>query len=383
MPGADYYTILGVSRDADDETIKKAYKKIAFDSHPDRNKGNPAAAERFKQATEAYEVLKNPDKRARYDRFGPDGAPGGGMAGEGFVDLGDALRAFMRDFGGLGGFGDVFGSTFESAGANAAHRGDDVEVRLDLTLEEVAIGVEKTITIPHLVSCATCAGSGARAGTKPQTCAQCRGTGRVRRVHSALFAQFVNVVACDRCRGEGRTIEDRCPDCRGEGRTRTTDSASVRIPAGVTSGTYVALRGLGDVGPRGGPPGDVLLLIEEKPHALFVRDGDDVLLDVCVTFSQAALGAALDVPTLDGTATIDIPNGIQSGTELKLRGKGLGRPRGSGRGDQRVRVMVWTPTKPTEKEKAALRELARVESQPPKPGRGFFSTVRDFFSREG
>jgi molecular chaperone DnaJ len=304
------------------------------------------------------------------------------MPGEGFVDLGDALRAFMRDFGGLGGFGDVFGSAFETASGGGAQRGDDVEVRLDLTLEEVATGVERSITIPHLVACTACAGSGARAGTTPRTCGQCRGSGRVRRVHSALFAQFVNVVPCDRCHGEGRVIEERCTTCKGDGRVRASDTASVRIPPGVTSGTYVALRGLGDAGPRSGPPGDVLLLIEEKPHTLFVREGDDVVLDVCVTFSQAALGASLDVPTLEGSAPLAVPSGIQSGTVLKLKGKGLGRPRGSGRGDQLVRVIVWTPSKPSEKEKAALRDLARVESPPPQPGKSFFSTVRDFFTRD-
>lgn len=377
----DYYEVLGLPRDADDDSIKRAYKRIAFESHPDRNQGDPAAADRFKKATEAYEVLKNPEKRARYDRFGADGLAGG-MAGEGFVDLGDALRAFMRDFGGLGGFGDVFGSAFESASGGAARRGEDVEVRVDLTLEEIATGVERSITVPHLVACAACQATGARAGTTAHTCPQCRGSGRVRRVHSALFAQFVNVTACDRCRGEGRVIEERCPDCRGDGRVRASESASVRIPPGVTAGTYVALRGLGDAGLRGGPPGDVLLLIEEVPHSVFVRDGEDVLLDACVTFAGAALGTKLEVPTLEGKTTLDIPAGTQSGTILRMKGKGLGRPRGSGRGDELVRVIVWTPTKPSEKEKAALRELARVQSAPPQPGRSFLSSVRDFFKRE-
>ncbi len=376
----DYYEVLGVPRDADDDTVKKAYRKLAFQYHPDRNQGDDAAADKFKEATEAYEVLKDRDKRARYDRFGHEGARGaaGGPAGfdGGVFDLGDALRAFMRDFGG---FGDVFGGA-ETAGPR---RGDDIEVHVDLTLEEIAVGTEKTLRVQHLTPCEPCGGSGAKPGTQAKTCPQCRGAGRVRQVHSALFAQFVNVVTCDRCRGQGRVVEERCPDCRGEGRVRDTDTATVKIPPGVSTGQYIALRGLGDAGPFGGPPGDVHMVVVEKEHALFKRHGDDIVCDVCVTFSQAALGAKIEVPTLDGTTHLQVPAGTQTGTILRLKGLGVGRPRGNGRGDQLAHVVVWTPSKPNDKERKLLEQLRDVESKPPKPGKSFFETMKGIFSRDG
>lgn len=372
----DYYEVLGVGRDADDDAIKKAYRKLAFEHHPDRNQGDAAAAEKFKEATEAYEVLKDRDKRARYDRFGHAAqGGGGGPAGfDGTFDLGDALRAFMRDFGG---FGDVFGG--EPGGAR---RGDDIEVRIDLTLEEVALGVEKTFRVQHLAQCGVCEGSGAKAGTTAKTCPQCRGAGRVRQVHSALFAQFVNVVTCDRCRGQGRVVEERCAECRGEGRVRTSDTATVKIPPGVSTGQYIALRGLGDAGTFGGPPGDVHLVVVEKEHTLFKRHGDDIVCDVCVTFSQAALGATVDVPTLAGTAQLTVPAGTQTGSILRLKGLGVGRPRGTSRGDQLAHIVVWTPTKMHDKERKLLQQLREVESKPPKPGKSFFDAMKEMFSRD-
>jgi molecular chaperone DnaJ len=381
MARHDYYQLLGVPRDADEEQIKRAYRKLAFQYHPDRNPDDTAAAERFKEVTEAYEVLRTPDKRARYDRYGHEGLRAGGYGDPGVVDLSDALRAFMRDMGGFGGFGDIFGG-FEGARAGSARRGNDVEVRVELSLEEIATGVERSVKVQHLTTCRSCKGSGAKDGTARRTCTTCRGAGRVRQVHSALFAQFVNVVTCDRCHGEGEIIDERCADCRGDGRVRVTETASVKIPAGVTAGTYVALRGLGDAGVRGGPAGDVILHVEEKPHALFERKGDDILCDVCVTFSQAALGAAVEVPTLEGTTELHIPAGTQSGTLLRLRGKGLGRARGHGRGDQLAHIVVWTPTKPNDQERSVLEQLRAVESRPPKPGKTFFQTVKDLFSRE-
>lgn len=371
----DYYEILALPRDADDDAIKKAYRKLAFEYHPDRNQGDDGAADKFKEASEAYEVLRNGDKRARYDRYGHEAARGGNGPGgfEGAFDLGDALRSFMRDFGG---FGD--GSGGEAAGPR---RGDDIELRVDLTLEEIAVGVEKNFRVQHLTACTTCDGSGAKPGTTPHTCPQCRGAGRVRQVHSALFAQFVNVVTCDRCRGQGRVIEERCPDCRGEGRVRTTNTTSVKIPPGVSTGQYIALRGLGDAGLFGGPAGDLHLVVVEKEHALFKRQGDDIMCDVCVTFAQAALGAKIEIPTLVGTAELAVPAGTQTGKVLRLKGLGVGRPRGGTRGDQLAHVVVWTPAKPTDKERKLLEQLREIESKPPKPGKSFFDSVKDKFAR--
>ncbi len=369
----DYYEILGLARDADEETVKKAYRKLAFEYHPDRNQGDESAAERFKEASEAYEVLRHGEKRARYDRFGHEGARASAGGFDGAFDLGDALRAFMRDFGG---FGDALGG--DAAGPRP---GDDIEVRVDLTLEEIATGVEKTFRVQHLTRCTACEGSGAKEGTTAHTCPQCRGAGRVRQVHSALFAQFVNVVTCDRCRGQGRVVEERCAECRGDGRVRTADTTSVKIPAGVSTGQYVVLRGFGDAGLFGGPSGNVHLVIVEKEHALFKRQGDDILCDVCVTFAQAALGAKIEIPTLTGTVELTVPAGTQTGRVLRLKGLGVGRPRGTARGDQLAHIVVWTPNKPNDKERKLLEQLREVETQAPKPGKSFLESVKDIFAR--
>jgi molecular chaperone DnaJ len=382
MAPRDYYEVLGVARDAGEDEIKKAYRKLAFQHHPDRNPGDKAAEQRFKEATEAYEVLRDPQQRARYDRFGHAGAgSGGGAAGADFsgFDLADALRAFMRDFGGdTGGFGDLFGGAGGRGAARGPQRGDDLQVRLRLTLEEIASGVEKKIRVKHLRACATCHGRG---GEGEQECGQCHGRGQVRQVQQSIFGQFVNVTTCSRCGGDGRTVRERCRACAGEGRLSETETVAVKVPPGVATGNFIPLRGLGDAGPRGGAPGDLIVLIEEKPHAVFAREGNDLHVELPVSFPNLALGGKVEVPTLAGEATLEVPSGTPSGTVLRLRGRGMPGLRG-GTGDLLVRVQVHIPGKLNGAEKKTLEELRKAENlKPPKGGaRSPFDRVRDAFS---
>jgi molecular chaperone DnaJ len=372
----DYYEVLGVARGASEDEIKKAYRKLAFELHPDRNPGNKEAEGKFKEATEAYEVLRDTEKRARYDQFG-HAAAGGGAGPQGFdvsgFDLADALRAFMRDFGGEG-FGDIFGG--QRGGGPA--RGDDLQVRLKLTLEEVSTGVEKRIRVKHLRPCATCGGKG---GQGESACPQCQGRGQVRRVQQSIFGQFVNVSVCPQCEGEGRIVRDKCRTCAGDGRISETDTISVKVPAGVSSGNFIPLRGMGDAGPRGGATGDLIVLIEEKPHATFDRHGDDLLLDVPVNYATAALGGKVELPTLDGKpATLEVPSGSASGRTLRVRGRGLTGLRG-GRGDLVARIIVWVPNRVGGAGKKVLEEMQRHDDfRPPRPGRTGAERAKDAFA---
>lgn len=379
MAKRDFYDVLGVPRGASEDDIKKAYRKIAFENHPDRNPGSQEAEQRFKEATEAYEVLRDPDKRSRYDQFGHAaagaGGPGGGFDFSGF-DLADALRAFMRDFGGdVGGFEDLFGGR---RGARGPAAGSDLQVRLKLSLEEIATGVEKKIRVKHLKRCSTCSGRGGKGET---VCSTCNGRGQVRRVQQSIFGQFVNVSTCPQCRGEGRVVRERCGTCGGDGRVSETETLSVKVPAGVAEGNFIPLRGMGDAGPRGGPSGDLIVLIEEKPHQVFDRDGNDLLVDLPVAFPTAALGGPVEVPTLDGEpARLDVPSGFQSGQVLRIRGRGLPGLRG-GRGDIRARLHVWTPGKLNANERRLLEELRSSQGlKPPKPGKSLFERVKDAFA---
>jgi molecular chaperone DnaJ len=376
MASRDYYEVLGLPREASEEEIKKAYRKLAFENHPDRNPGDKHAEQRFKEATEAYEVLRDPQQRARYDQFGHAG-PAAGPQGFDFsgFDLADALRAFMRDFGGdASAFGELFGG---GHGPRGARRGDDLQVRLRLGLEEIANGVEKKIRVKHLRACSTCQGRG---GQGEAECPQCRGRGQVRHVQQTMFGQFVNVSTCPRCRGEGRTVRERCKTCGGEGRVSETETIAVKVPAGVATGNFIPLRGLGDAGPRGGAAGDLIVLIEEKPHPLFTRHGDDLHLELPVAFPVLALGGEVEVPTLGGETTLEVPAGTPSGATLRLRGHGLPGLRG-GHGDLLVRVQVHVPTRLSAAERKLLDELKRAEGlRAPKPGRSPFERVRDAFS---
>jgi molecular chaperone DnaJ len=380
MARRDFYEVLGVGREASDDEIKKAYRKLAFENHPDRNPGDKAAEQRFKEATEAYEVLRDAQKRAQYDRFGhaaTEGAPATGSYDFSGFDLADALRAFMRDFGGEGGFDDVFGGGGRGRGPQV-RRGDDLQIRLKLTLEEVASGVEKKIRVRHLRTCSTCKGKG---GSGESTCPQCEGRGQIRHVQQSFFGQFVNIATCPRCHGEGRIVRERCPACQGEGRVSETETIAVHVPAGVASGNFIPLRGMGDVGPRGGPAGDLIVLIEEKPHLVFDRDGDHLKLDVPLSFTTAALGGSIEIPMLTGEpARADVPAGTQTGRVLRLRGKGLPGLRG-GHGDLHARLIVWVPTKLSAAERKLLEELGRSEGlKPPKPGKSLFERVKDAFA---
>ena len=374
----DYYEVLGIEKGATEEEIKRAYRKLAMQHHPDRNPGDASAEAKFKEATEAYEVLKDAERRARYDRFGHEAAGPAGSPGPGFdgFDLSDALRAFMRDFGGGGaGFEDLFGG----AAGPGPRRGQDLRVRLKLSLEEIATGVKKKIQVKRQVKCETCQGSGAQKGGK-KICSQCGGRGQVRQVQSSFFGQFVNIAACPRCRGTGEIIENPCLKCRGEGRLTDSSTVVVDVPAGVAQDNYIPLRGLGDAGPNGGPAGDLQVLIEEKPHDVFARDGSDLWLEMPISMPRAALGGEIEIPTLDGVVKKSLPAGTQTGRELRIAGAGLPHLRGRGKGDLIARLRVWTPTRLSAKEKQLLEELGTLEvGKTPKPGKGFFDKVRDAF----
>jgi molecular chaperone DnaJ len=380
----DYYDILGVARGADAESIKKAYRKLALKYHPDRNSGDKGAEEKFKEATEAYEVLRDEEKRSLYDRYGHAGVKRGTAgAGAGFGGFGfeDALNIFMRDFGGFGGFEDVFGGR----GRGAAQRGKDLRVKLTLTLAEVASGVRKTLRIAALDECSTCTGSGSADPDGAVACETCGGMGEVRRVQRSVFGQFVTATVCPACGGEGRRIRNPCGTCHGDGRARVERTVEVEIPAGVTSDNFLTLRGQGNVGPRGGPRGDVVVVLEVEEDPRFVRNGDDLVHELEVSFSQAALGAELEIPTVTGAETLRVPPGTQSGDVFTLRGRALPRLGGGGRGDQHVRVHVWTPTESTPEMRELFLRLRELEGEPPPPDMqrrrsGFWDRVREVFS---
>ena len=378
MAKADYYDVLGVERSASEEEIKKAYRRLAVKHHPDKNPGDNSTVEKFKEATEAYEILKDPQKRQTYDQYGhaafqPGGTGGsGGFAG---FDLSDALRAFMRDFGG---FGDVFDDMFGNSRRGGAMRGQDLRVRVPLTLEEIAAGVTRKIRIQRLATCERCHGSGAEPGTSPEKCPACHGAGEIRRVTRSFFGQFVNISPCPHCGGQGRIVGHPCSTCQGEGRVEGTTTVSVKIPAGVTSGNYISVPGAGHAGAHGGPAGDAIVLIEEKPHKVFTRQGDDVLCEIPISFSQAALGETITVPTLNGDQAVEVPAGAQSGKIVRLKNKGVPHLRGYGQGDQLVRFVVWTPTKLSLVERQLFEKLAAMSgTHPPKADKSFFEKLRE------
>ncbi|HSM05564.1 MAG TPA: molecular chaperone DnaJ [Longimicrobiales bacterium] len=380
---ADYYSLLGISRDADAEEIKKAYRRLALQHHPDRNQGSKEAEARFKEITQAYEVLRDPDKRAVYDRYGEQGLkgqPGAGFGG-GF-DFSDAIEVFMRDFGGFGGFGDLFG---QRSRGGRVRKGQSLKVRLKIGLGEVVSGATKTLRVKVLDTCEACEGSGAETGSSPTPCGQCGGSGEERVVHNSLMGQMVSVQPCRRCHGEGRIVESPCHRCNGDGRVRIEKEVEVEVPPGVTSENYITLRGKGHAAPQGGRPGDLVVLLEVEEDERFIRDGANLLYELPVTFGQAALGDEVDVPTVDGTARVTVPPGVQSGVLLRLRGQGLPELHGEGRrGDLLVRVLVYTPQKLSPEIREALTHLREVEDPAPERmedgKRGFWSRVKEAFS---
>jgi len=381
---ADYYQLLGVARTADTEEIKKAYRQLALKHHPDRNQGSKEAEERFKEVTEAYEVLRDSEKRTLYDRYGEQGVKRGGAGAQDF-DFSDAIEVFMRDFGGFAGLEDLFGMRGARERRSTTRKGQTVRIRVSLTLAEVATGVTRKARVSLLDQCDACDGTGAEGGKVPSTCTTCGGSGEERHVQRSVFGQFVSVQPCRTCGGEGRVIDDLCRKCSGEGRLRAEREIEIEVPAGVTSENFLTMRGRGSVGPRGGPRGDLIVLLEVTEDPRFARAGADLVFDLAVTFSQAALGAEVEVPTIDGTARVSVPRGIQSGEVLTLRGQGLPELNGNVRGDQHVRVLVWTPDELTAEQEDLLRSLAEVESEPPEKGkrgasRGFWSRMKEAFT---
>ena len=372
---SEFYALLGISRDASEADVKKAYRKLAMEYHPDRN-SSPEAEARFKEITEAYEVLRDPQKRSVYDRYGKAGlGANSGAGGFHHVDLGEALNIFMRDFGAMGGFESLFGGGRRSR--SDERRGQDIRVTVRLTLNEVALGVKKTVKLKSLERCTTCDGSGAKPGSRPSTCGTCNGSGEVRRATRSMFGQFISVAPCPTCGGQGTVIQTPCEVCRGEGRLRGERTVTVDVPAGVSANNYLTLRGQGAAGQRNGPSGDLLVMLDIKEDERFERQGDDLIYDLPLSFSQAALGGEYEVPTPYGNEELRIPPGTQPETVLRLRGRGLPILGQDSKGDLLVRVHVWTPERLTDEQERLFRELAKLEGEAPKRSPGFWSKLKE------
>jgi molecular chaperone DnaJ len=366
----DYYEVLGVGRNVTQDELKRAFRKLAMQYHPDRNPSDPQAAERFKECSEAYEVLSDPEKRRSYDLFGHAGVSAGTGAGPGF-----------GGFEGFG-FGDIFDTFFGGGGAagrprRRSTRGEDLRYDMTISFEEAFTGVDQVIEIPRLVSCPTCAGSGAEPGTGTETCAACGGAGQVRRQAQSIFGSVVNITTCPNCGGEGRILRTPCHECRGQGRVQQQRRLRVRIPAGVDTGSQVRLTGEGEAGYRGGPPGDLYIVVRVKPHPQLTRQDQDVVYELRVNMVQAALGDTIEVPTLDGPAEITIPPGTQYGQTFRLPGKGMPSVRSGRRGDQFVTVQVVVPKDLSAEQKALLRKVGGLTGRPEKVSKGFFEKLRD------
>lgn len=355
-PKRDYYDVLGVGRDAGDTQIKKAFRKLARELHPDVNKDDPDAEEKFKEAAEAYEVLSDSERRATYDRYGHDGLRRGGYAPnfEGFGSVSDIFEAF---FGG-GGFGDIFGG----GRAGGPQQGADIQVGAEITLVEAAHGASVALRFDVVTLCDRCHGNGAEPGTPIETCPRCHGQGQLRSVTRTPFGQMMSTVACDRCGGEGKVAKQPCRQCRGGGHVSTNQNVSVDIPAGIADGQRIRISGRGHAGERGGPPGDLYVLVRVAEDERFVRDGDDLLTAIDVSFAQAALGVTVDVPTIDGTEQLAIPAGTQPGETLTLRGQGMPSLRGRRHGNLRVVVNMLTPRNLTDEQRELLERLSATLS---------------------
>lgn len=371
----DYYEVLGVSKSASDADIKKAYRKLAKQYHPDINPGNKEAEAKFKEINEAYEVLGDAQKRAQYDQFGHAGFEQGGFGGFGG----------FSDFGDFGGFGDIFETIFgggfggrTSRTRRGPQKGADLKSSVEISFEEAAFGVEKEISIHRMETCDKCEGSGSKPGTKASTCQHCNGTGQIQYKQRTPFGQFVNIKTCDVCHGEGKVITNPCDACNGKGRIRRQKKIKINVPAGIDDGQTMRLEGEGEPGIKGGPSGDLFISVRVKPHAIFQRQGNDVICEMPITFVQAALGTELEVPTLDGRVKYNVPEGTQTGSVFRLKNKGIPFLRGSGRGDQYVKVHVEVPKKLNEKQKALLREFAELSGDEVYEQRkSFFDKMKD------
>lgn len=391
MAKRDYYEVLGVAKGASADEIKKAYRKIAMQHHPDRNPGDKAAEEKFKEAAEAYDVLSNPDKKAQYDRFGHagmGGAAGGGYGGPGGMRMEDIFQNFGDIFG-----DDMFGSFFggggggRSGGRRQGSRGANLRVKLKMNFAEIANGANKKIKVKKYVPCNTCSGSGAKDSKSVQTCGTCNGSGQVRKVTNTFLGQMQTVTTCPTCNGEGTQITAKCGSCKGEGRVYGEETITMDIPAGVQDGMQLSMGGAGNAGERGGPPGDLLILIEEEKHPHLKRNDLDVIYQLHLSFPEVVLGTQVEVPTIDGKAKIKIPAGTQSGKIFRLKGKGFPAFQSYEKGDQLVEVNAWSPQDLTDDEKNMLEKLKSSKNFQPGPeakdmkeDRSFFDKIKDAFS---
>lgn len=383
MAKRDYYEVLGVDKNADEASIKKAYRKLAMQYHPDKNPDNKAAEEKFKEASEAYEVLSDKEKRQIYDQYGHAGVEGqfgaGGFSWDNFTHRSDLNDIFGDGFSSI--FDSIFGGGFGSrSSGRSSNHGEDLQIELSLSLKEIAVGAEKKIKISTKEACDKCNGTGSADG-QVETCSQCRGSGQIRQVRQSLFGQMQTVSECPSCRGEGKIIKNKCSKCYGEGRMAKVKEISVKIPAGVEENQYIRLRGQGNVGPRGGTRGDILVLIHEKQDDLFERHSNDIVMEYPISISQAVLGDEILVPTLSGKVKMKIPSGTQSGRLFRLKGQGIQSLNSYSKGDEIVRVVVVIPTKISKEETEMFTKLKEYDAKRDfKPGKGFFSKLRDYFS---
>lgn len=380
----DYYEVLGIDKSASADEIKKAYRKLAKQYHPDLNKDNPEAAEKFKEVGEAYSVLSDEEKKARYDQFGHAGVDGnaGGFGGGGFggfgdfSDLGDIFGSFFGGGGGFGGFGGG------QSRRNAPQKGRDIRAHIDLTFEEAAFGCTKDVKVSRLENCEACSGSGAKVGTKAENCSRCGGRGQIRSVQNTPFGQIQTNTTCPECRGKGTVIKERCPECQGAGKNRKSDKITINIPAGVNDGQSVRVRTKGDAGENGGPNGDLYVTINIKRHPIFERDEYDVYVEMPISFVQASLGCEIEVPTLDGKKMYTIPEGTQSGTKFRLKGVGIPYPNSSGRGDEYVTVNVEIPKNLNQKQRDALMKFAEeTNDKNYNQQKKWSSKLKDYFNK--
>ncbi len=371
----DYYEVLGLDRNASTSEIKKAYRKKAMQYHPDKNPDDPQAAEKFREAAESYEVLKDSQKKSQYDQFGhmdPNAGFGGGPGGV-HVDMNDALESFLRNFGMGGGMGGGFGDMFGGGGGREERRGRNLQLKLSVTLAEATLGATKKVKINKEVTCKTCSGSGAAKGSRPVPCSQCNGLGRVRQVRQSLLGQMVTEGVCPGCHGKGNIVQNPCTDCRGTGTVRGEETLEIKVPAGVSSGNYMELQGKGDTGEMGSPSGHLRVLFNVEEDDLFQRHGDDLLIDVPLSPIDLMLGTKVEVPTITGKIALKVPAGTQSHKVFRMRGKGIPHVNRPGTGDQLVRVLAWTPQKLDKETKEKLAALKNAfEGKIPAPGRHLY-----------
>jgi molecular chaperone DnaJ len=385
MSKRDFYDVLGVSKSASADEIKKAYRKMAIKYHPDKNPGDKAAEESFKEAAEAYEVLSNAEKKQRYDQFGHagmGGAAGGGAYGGGGMNMEDIFSQFGDIFGGGGSPFDSFFGGGQSRGGRRVAKGSNLRIKVKLTLEEIAKGAEKKIKVNKQVACKTCDGTGAKDRSSVSTCKSCGGSGSVRRVTNTILGQMQTTATCPTCHGSGQQITAKCNTCHGEGTSRGEETISINIPAGVSEGMQLSMAGKGNAAPNGGIPGDLIILIEEIPHETLKREGNNVVYDLHVSLPDAALGTSIEVPTIDGRAKIKIEPGTQSGKLLRLKGKGIPEVNSYHRGDQIIHVNIWTPKALNSEERSLLEKLRESPNFRPQPSKGdksFFEKMKEYF----